>query len=88
MWDACGNQKLELVSKSVYQKNKRGNVVVEPEVMGRQYLEDFDWNFTIEATGEREKEMEKTAEVSFSGNSVVSSAGKMLCSTLARSLTE
>lgn len=67
MWDACGNQKLELVSKFVYQKNKRGGVVVEPEIMGRQYLEDLNLNFTIEAIGESEKEMEKTVEVEVFG---------------------
>lgn len=41
--------------------------MVEPEIMGRRYLGDLDWNFTIEATGGREKEMEKTAEVEVFG---------------------
>jgi hypothetical protein len=41
--------------------------MVEPEMVGRRYLEDLDRNYTVEATGESEKKMENSRSGGFGG---------------------
>jgi hypothetical protein len=54
---------------TVQNKKNPANVVIEPEIVGRQYLEDIqvDRNCTVEAIGESVKKMENSRSGGFRG---------------------